>query len=177
MGGRVQSVVFYVLLRLTKYLNPLFPFKFLNGAPVGGEFVRPALREREKVQGPFDDPAIQAARLRADRAPRSVKLELSPAAAAQSMEKMEGAFASGAFRGPFNGREDLRLAIQADIRKNPGFELFVVKAEWIIVSPQFSVEELSAFNQEVLAGANQSDIEHDFKIRNIWNAKILNELT
>ena len=94
------------------------------------------------------------------------------------MEKMEGGFASGTFRGPFENRDDLRLAIQAEIRKSPGFESFVVKAEWIIVSPQFSVEKLSALNQEVIAGAKeQSDLEHDVKIRNIWNAKILSVLT
>ena len=174
MSGHAHSVFFHVLLRLINYPNPLFPFEFFNGASVVGEFVSPALREREKVQGPFSDAAIRAARLRAERASRSVKLMLSPAAAAKSMEKMEGEFASGTFRDPFKDREDLRLAIQAEIRKNPGFELFIVKAKWIIVSPQFSVEALSAFNQELPAGANQSDIEHDFKIRNIWNAKILN---
>ena len=73
--------------------NPLFPFKFFNGAPVVGALVSPALREREKVQGPFNDPAIQAARLRADMACRSVKLVLPPAAAAKSMEKMKWDFA------------------------------------------------------------------------------------
>ena len=113
MSGHVQSVFFYILLRLTNDPNPLFPFKFFNGAPVVGALVSPALREREKVQGPFNDPAIQAARLRADMACRSVKLVLPPAAAAKSMEKMKGEFASGTFRGPFKDREDLRIAIQA----------------------------------------------------------------
>ena len=177
VSGHVNSLFFYVLLRLTNYPNSLFPFKFFSGAPVVGEFVSPALRDRKKVQGPFDDPSIQATRLRAENALRSVKLVLAPAAAAKSMEKMDGEFASGTFRGPFANREELRLAIQTEIRKNPGFEFFEVTPEMIIISPQFSVEELSAFNQEVLAGSSNTDLEHDFKIRNIWNAKILNVLT
>ena len=90
VSGHAHSVFFHVLLRLINYPNPLFPFEFFNGASVVGEFVSPALREREKVQGPFSDAAIRAARLRAERASRSVKLMLSPAAAAKSMEKMEG---------------------------------------------------------------------------------------
>ena len=177
VSGHVNSLFFYVLLRLTNYPNPLFPFKFFAGAPVVGEFVSPALRDRKKVQGPFDDPSIQATRLRAENALRSVKLVLAPAAAEKSMEKMDGEFASGTFRGPFADKEELRLAIQTEIRKNPGFEFFKVTLDMIIISPQFSVEELSAFNQEVLAGSSKTDLEHDFKIRNIWNAKILNVLT
>ena len=177
VSGHVNSLFFYVLLRLTNYPNPLFPFKFFSGAPVVGEFVSPALRDRRKVQGPFDDPSIQATRRQAENSLRSVKLVLAPAAAEKSMEKMDGEFASGTFRGPFDNREDLRRAIQTEIRKNPGFESFVVNFDMIIISPQFSVEELSAFNQEVLAGGSSTDLEHDFKIRNIWNAKILNVLT
>ena len=74
MSGHVQSVFFYILLRLTNDPNPLFPFKFFNGAPVVGALVSPALREREKVQGPFNDPAIQAARL---RGPKDSRLRLT----------------------------------------------------------------------------------------------------
>ena len=54
---------------------------------------------------------------------------------------MSKEFASGTLRGPFDSKEVLRLAIQAEIRRNPGFEFFEVKPEWIVLSPQFSVEE------------------------------------
>ena len=135
VSGHVNSLFFYVLLRLSNYPNPLFPFKFFSGAPVVGEFVSPALRERTKVQGPFDDPSIQATRQKAEAALRSVKLVLASKAAAKSMEKMDGEFASGTFRGPFANREELRLAIQTEIRKNPGFEFFEVTHEMLIISP------------------------------------------
>ena len=142
---------FYLFLRLTNYPTTCYPFKFWGGAPVVVEFINPAVRGRTKVQGPFDDQAMQAARVRAEQAIRSVKLVLSPAASETSMEKMTGEFPSGAFLGPFETREEVRLDIQAEIRKSSVFEFFVVNAEWITFSPQFSVEETPAFNQEVFS--------------------------
>ena len=177
VSSHVQTLFLYVLLTLTNYSNPLFAFKFFHGAPVVGEFRSTGLTPRVKIQGPFTDEAIRRVGVDCGRhADRTVKPVLSPKAAAMSMKKMEKDFATGTLRGPYKTKEELRLAMQAEIRKNPGFEFFEVKSEWIIVSAQFSVEELEAWEEAQMV-VDADGVCRDFKIRNIWNAKKLNQLT
>lgn len=182
VSGHVKSVFFYLLLLLTGFPNPRLAFRFWYGAPIVGPFESSALRQRTKIGGPLTDQTIVETGLDCARATRTVKATLPPAAAAKSMKKMEGEFASGTLRGPFGTPEELRLAIQTEIRTNPGFETFEVRPEWIIISPQFTVTELSAFAEADLESEFSVSRENgwlpaEFKVRNIWNAKRMNVLT
>ena len=96
------------------------------------------------------------------------------------MDKMGTEFATGTVRGPFTSKEALRFAIQTEIRKNPGFEGFILKLEWSIISLQFSVEEFHAYEEASLEVEVQESsmgekevLNHSFKVRNIWNSKKL----
>ena len=179
VSAHVNTVFLYVLLVLTKYSNPKFAFKFFHGAPLVGEFQSDALVQREKVQGPFTDAAILTTAADCEQhCFRTVKAVLSPVAAKKAMDKMTTEFSTGTLRGPFDTKDQLREAIQQEIRLNPGFEHFVVQDRWIIISPQFSVEELHAYEEESSDTSSSAAEDHEpvFKVRNIWNAKRLNVL-
>ena len=188
VSGHVNYIFFYLLLLITNYPNPKFAFNFWHGASLVGDFFSPALTAREKLQGGLSDSHIELTRQKCLAALRTVKCSLSPAAAAKSMKKMQTEFASGTLIGPFDTFEQLRSALECEVRKIPGFEKFVVREEYILVSPQFSVEELHAYEEKPLPsyackspGSSPElaaeDSSHEFKVRNIWNAKILNFLT
>ena len=192
VSGHINTVFFYVLLRLSNYANPSFAFRFWHGAPIVGEFESVALREKTRPFERLTDDLIRATAVKCARSLKSVRLTLSPKAAEKSMKKMDSEFASGTLRGPYSTVEELRLAIQTEIRKNPGFEHYVVRPEFIVISPQFTVQELHAYEEaakdpaanlfEMCASFSvqkngDSIIDEEFKIRNIWNAKIMNVLT
>ena len=80
-------------------------------------------------------------------------------------------FDSKALAGPFRDMSALFAAMEAEIRRNPGFEHFQLDPNFVIISPQFSVEELHAFQETDLE--NEELIrDPEMKIRNIWNGKI-----
>ena len=67
------------------------------------------------------------------------------------MEKMRKDFDSKALAGPFKDMPELFRAMEEEIRRNPCFENFKLDHAFVIISPQFSVEELHAFQETDLA--------------------------
>ena len=61
----------------------------------------------------------------------------------------------------------------------PEFETYHVPAGVMIISPQFTVAELHAFEEAVTSAFEngESEEQFDYKIRNIFNARKMNERT
>ena len=172
----VQTVLLYVLLVLVEYPNPEMSWRFFHGSPIVGEFFSAALKERIRVNGSFDDHTIRrVARTCAASCRASVDESLTPAAATKAMTKTQEEFDSGTLRGPFDSPESMRQAMQQHIRTFPGFENFVVPLDMVIISPQFTIAELHAYEEALKTSEDETQLE--FKIRNIFNARKMNELT
>ena len=186
VSGHVNSLFFYVILLLSGYSNPRFAFNFWHGAPIVGEFASPALppaRQRENPNPPLSDFGIEQTARKCMASLRTVKQSLTPKAAAKCMKKMKAEFASGTLIGPFDTVEALRQGVQRYIRRIPGFELFVVLLKHLLISAQFSVTEIHAYEEDTASPADSPNesigsqlTADEGKIRNIWNGKIMNSL-
>ena len=177
---KVQTVLLYFLLVVVDYPNPELAWRFFHGSPIVGEFFSAALKERVRVNGQFDDVTIRKVAVDCYRTSRaSVKNSLSPAAATKAMAKTNEEFESKTLKGPFDTPEQLRQAMQEHIRSFRGFENFVVPPDMIIISPQFTIAELHAYEEAVKTAVieGQPEEELEYKIRNIFNARKMNELT
>ena len=178
-AAHVQTVLFYLLLVLVDYANPDLAWRFFMGAPIVGDFYSPALRQREKYGGSFDDQTIKAvARDCRQSIFSQVQPTLTPAAGLKATAKVKEEFASGTLRGPFATIEQLREALEQYVRGFPGFEDYSLPEDIIIISPQFTVAELHAYEEAVQQSAASGDFEEmDYKVRNIFNAVKMNKLT
>ena len=69
-----------------------------------------------------------------------------------SMQKMDKEFASKTLVGPFATKVDMVVAMVDLIRSFPGLTYFDVPLELVPVSPQFSVEESHAYQEDNVSG-------------------------
>lgn len=175
VAGHVNTVLLYILLSVSGYPNPQLAFRFFTGAPIVSTFDSPALRQRIKHQGDFTDDNIRRVAADCRESLRSVKEKLTPEAAAKSHEKMAKEFDSGTLLGPFDSIHDLVVAIRDHIRQERGFEQFWLPEDLVVISPQFTIAELHAYEEALKTAENEE--EFCYKVRNIFNARKMNALT
>ena len=149
IAGHVQSVLLYILLELSGYPNPNLAWRFFQGAPIVGDFHSSALKQKEKEGGPLTDAQVFRVAEQSQRAISGVKPVLTEGAQVKAKEKMDKEFKSGSLAGPFEDIYELRDKLQKYIRETAGFETFVVDLEWLVISPQFTIAELHAYEEEV----------------------------
>ena len=175
VAGHVNSVLFFLLLTVVGYPNPALAWRFFHGAPIVGEFYSSGLHQRTKVQGELSDAHLRKVAEECRQHCRSVTPKLEPAAAVKAMAKQQQDFDSGALKGPFPDRSAMIRAMQQHIRKNTSFRNFVIDPKLVIASPQFTVQELHAYNEAVASSTTEEELQ--WKVRNIFNAKRMNVLT
>ena len=171
-ASHIHVPLFYCLLQAVNFPNPNLAFRPFFGAPLVGNFASPALPERYAPVAAFGDFDIRKVAADSRRCCLSVSPQIkSIAGQRKCMEKMRKDFDSKALAGPFKDMPALFQAMEDEIRRNPGFENFKLDTAFVIISPQFSVEELHAFQETDL---DNEDLIRDpeMKIRNIWNGKI-----
>lgn len=169
VAGQVHFPLFYTLLSLTNYPNPDFAFRFLVGAPLVGSFSSPALPSRHSVKGELTDARIFQLADECRRKEKYVISKLDKEAAIKSMSKFRKELLTRTIVADFPDRDSLRAAIIADVRQAWGLSDFYISDDQLIVSTQFSVIESHAYAEEV-------EGKLQFKIRNIFNGRILNGL-
>ena len=150
-------------------------WRFFHGALIVGEFQYDGLHPRTKVQGEFSDARIRRVARECERHCNSVTQVLPPAAAAKAMAKQKQDFDTGALKGPFPSKRAMLRALQAHIRAHTGFSNFVIQEDLVVVSPQFTVSELQAYQEAVETAEDEQELQ--LKVRNIFNAKEMNVLT
>ena len=169
VSGQVHVPLLYSLLFLTDYPNPDFAFRFLVGAPLVGIFASPALPSRHNVKGALSDFRIRCLAAECKRRERYVVARLDREAAMKSQEKFTKELRTKTIVADFRSREELRTAIEAEIRQAWGLHNFVLLDADLVVSTQFSVIESHAY-------AEEAEAKLQFKVRNIFNGRILNGL-
>ena len=178
VASKVHFPLFYVLLAVTGFQNPQMAFRFWIGAPLVGEFFSAALPARDLMKGTFSNAQIEYIAWQCFQKESFVTAKLDAVAAAKSMQKMDKEFATQTLVGPFESREELRIAIEKEIRQNPDLQDFELDIRFLVVSPQFTVSESHAYAEKLQAeGDTSSDPVIDYKVRNIFNGKKLNGLS
>ena len=174
-AGHIKTVLLFLLLTAVGYPNPDLAWRFFHGAPIVGEFHSAGLRPREKVQGTLSDDHIRQVARECEQQCGSVTRVLEPPSAKKAMEKQKQDFASGALKGPFKDKKSMIRAMEQYVRKHTGFKDFKIPPDLVIVSPQFTVSELHAYQEAV--ETSETEEELNYKVRNIFNAKKMNVLT
>ena len=173
ISGHLHIPLFYSLLRCVGYPNPDLAFRLYVGSPILGEFYSPALLQREVIGEAITDENIRRIARSCRAQCDNISATLSTLGADACMAKMHKEFRSNSLVGPFRTFRELVLAIQDEIRQHDGLESFVLEDEYVIVGPQFTIEELHAFQESAV---DKTDIP-EVIIRNIWNGKTHNNLT
>ena len=178
IARHINIPLFYTLLSVTDFPNPQLAFRLFTGAKLVGEFDSPALVQRDAKGLPLNNETLRAISNRAASREFTVKPTLSAPAAQKCMEKMQKEYKSESLVGPFRTKKDLYSGMQREIRKHPGLGAFVVLAWMVVISPQFSVEELHAYQEESDLGdpAFAFSAITEPKVRNICNEKIMNDI-
>ena len=183
ISGHIHVPLFYVLLLITKYPNPDLAFRLLVGAPILGIFDSPALVSRSTVKKdrlPLSDSNMRLIARQCAEVCAKIGPTLSTKGAATSMEKIRKEISKRSLEGPYLCHEDLCIGIENEIRRHDGLEHFVLDRSLVIVGPTFTVEEIHAWQEGESAestSVEQSFLDVEPKIRNIWNGVLPNRLT
>lgn len=178
VAGHLNLSLFYMLLKVTDYPNPELAFRPFIGAPLAGTFYSPALAPRVMEGLPFTSENLRYIASKCQAQVYTVRKSLSPEGGMKSMEKMDKEFASKTLVGPFRNQHALFLAINEEICKHTGLTSFSIWdfTDFVVISPQFSVEELHAYQEQSDAADGEVPVTATPKIRNICNEKTLNDL-
>ena len=149
IAAHIHIPIFFAPLQFTDFPNPDHAFRLFKGAPLVGVLESPALLERQSLGKTFTTKNLISVAMSCQRQEDFVKPRLSAEAADKSMEKMDKEYATRTLVFvSFRRKEDMVAAMIRLIRQFPGLSDFDLYPSLIPASPQLSVEESHAYQED-----------------------------